>query len=218
MADKNAKKLAHDNTTVVDIAGGKKSAAKKKPEKKKGEKRKSKLPLVIFIICLILVIAAFLFSHFYYDLFGWKAPMFDLMHHLDPDFVEIVDREATLEARAETLNALEASLNEREDSLNEWELRLSRFDEELKRTEKSRTPVYRPPINDSDREYMTGIAKIYAGMEPENAAEVMVNLYSVEDMAAIVYFMSSSKAASILECMNPSLAAQITDQLLNTYS
>ncbi|NLB28868.1 MAG: hypothetical protein GX823_01360 [Clostridiales bacterium] len=65
---------------------------------------------------------------------------------------------------------------------------------------------------------MEGIAKLYAAMEPENAADVIVNLYSLEDMAAIIHFMSASKAAGILECLTPQLAAQITDQLINTYS
>lgn len=217
MADKKAKNPAPNNTTVVDISGGKKGVSKKKAQKKANKKRR-KLPLLIFLILMILLVAAFLFLHFYYDMFEWKAPMYDLMHHLDPDFVELVDREAAIAPREAALDQREAELDEREVSLNLWQMELQSREEELKQSEKLRKPVYRPPINDTDKEYMTGIAKIYAGMEPQNAAEVMVNLYSVEDMAAIVYFMSSAKAAAILECVNPELAAQITDQLLNVYS
>ena len=218
MADKNTRHQAPNNTTVVDIAGGKKGVSRKKAVKDRESKKKSKLPLFIFILVLVLLLAAFITAHFFFDLFGWKEPMFDMMHHLDPNYSEIADRESALDDRESKLEQRELSLTERESAIVVKELQVSTRETELAQLEKSRTPVYRPPINDSDREYMEGIAKIYAGMEPEKAASVMVNLYSVEDMAAIIYFMSTSKAAGILECVTPALAAQITDQLINVHS
>ena len=218
MADRNAKNRTPDNTTVVDIAGGKKGVSRKKAEKNgKDKKKKSKLPLFIFIVVPILLLAAFLTAHFYLDFFGWKEPMFDMIHHLDPNFTELADREAALSDGEAKLEQRETALSERENSIAAKDLQLQTRESELLKAEKARVPVYRPPVNDSDKEYMESISKIYAGMEPEKAAEVMVNLYSVEDMAAIIYFMSTSKAATILEFMTPKLAAQITDQLINTY-
>ena len=218
MADKNAKNPAPDNTTVVDISGGKKGVSKKKAERaKSGKKKKRKLPLLIIIFVLVLLIAAFLTAHLYFDFFGWKAPMFEIMHHLDPEYTELTDRESTLTDRETNAEQRELALAERESSLTTRELQLGQREANLAQSEKARVPVYRPPINDSDREYMESISKIYAGMEPANAASIMVKLYSVEDMAAIIYFMSTSKAAAILENVAPELAAQITDQLINTY-
>ena len=218
MADKNARNPSPDNTTVIDISGGKKEVTKKTAEKgAKDKKKKSKLPVVIFVFILLLLVA-FLTAHFYLDLFGWKESMFDTMHNLDPKYSEFIDREAALTSKEASIEQREIALVDKETSLSTREQQLTQREKELAQTEKSRVPVYRPPINDSDREYMESIAKIYASMEPENAASVMVNLYSTEDMAAIIYFMSTSKAAAILECLTPALAAQITDQLINTYS
>ena len=218
MADKNARLQTPDNTTVVDISGGKKGVSKRTLDReKKPKKKKRKLPLIIFILVLLILIAAFLTAHLYFDLFGWKEPMFEIMHRFDPGYVEIADREVAVTERELALEQLELTLSEREDAIIVKELQLQKRNTELNDLEKSRVPVYRPPINESDREYMESVAKIYAGMEPENAASVMGNLYSIEDMAAIIYFMSTSKAAAILECMTPQRAAQITDQLINVY-
>ena len=219
MADKNARNQAPDYTTVVDISGGKKGVSKKQVDKVKTPKKKRKKKLLLFIIIFVLLvlIAAFLTAHLYFDFFGWKEPMFEIMHNLDPDYKDIGDREAALIDKESDLEQQELALTEREDAVLLKELANNKRETELNDLEKSRVPVYRPPINETDREYMEGIAKIYANMEPENAASVMNNLYTLEDMAGIIYFMSAAKAAAILECMTPSRAAQITDHLINVY-
>ncbi|NLB29825.1 MAG: hypothetical protein GX823_06370, partial [Clostridiales bacterium] len=148
MADKNANPPLPGNTT-----DGKKGVGEKAVNKR-DKKGKGKLLLFIFIVVLILLIAAFLTAHLYFDLFGWKAPMFQLMHRLDPVYVELEDREATLVVGETALGEREAAVEERENSLTIKELQIQKREEELLQMEKNRVPVYRPPVNETDREYM----------------------------------------------------------------
>lgn len=204
------KKKKSDAATIVDISGEQQQseAGGKNAPKKKRKRKKGKLILVCAIILLLTLAAGFVFVVLQFNPFEMRTAVFGFIHNLDPDYKAVYLLEASVTERETALNTREATL----DSLQET---LSKREADIVAAESSTTPVYRPPVNEDDVIYMQNIGKIYAAMEPGNAANIMVKLYSVEDMAAIIYYMKQSSAAAILELMEPSVAAQITDKLLH---
>lgn len=219
MAESNTaeKRNAQASDTVVDISGEKKVVKKKKPVKKKGGKK----VVLILILFLMLLAIGLTFAVFRFDLFGIRAGFFEFAHNLDPEYRATAIREAQLDEQQTALDELQATLDERQDSLDTRQQQLDEAEKALKnaqenlKTEQIRTPIYRPPVNDEDVAYMKNIGSIYSSMDPENAADILARLYTIEDMAAILYYMPQSNAAAIMELMDHDIAAEITDRLLN---
>ena len=181
----------------------------------KRKKKKGGVRALLATIIVLLALSTAIFFIFRYDLYGIRTSLFSFVHNLDPSYQDDTDRSAEL-------YTWELALSEREGRIATEETRLADQSKELGEREQAvtdrevnRVPVYRPPINEDDVLYMQNIGKIYAAMDATAAADIMVRLYSVEDMAAIVYYMSQSAAAAILENMDPTVAANITDRLLH---
>lgn len=219
MAEANAaeKKKNGNGATVVSISNGDKTAhpeangtkAEKKKRKKKGGKG------ILFVIMLLLLAIAFVVATFIFDLFGLRTQFFSFVHGLDPEYRSVEVFKYELDEREKQLNELEASLAAQQQQLAEYSEELAEQEAYITDLELSSNPVYRPPVNEEDQAYMQNIGKIYAAMDAEAAAKIMVKLYSIEDMAAIIYYMPQAGAAAILEQMDAGTAADITDQLLH---
>lgn len=180
---------------------------------KKSKSGKSKK--IIILLMLIFFVAAFAFVTMFFDLFGVRTGLFAFLHSLDPEYRNLEMYEVELDIKEANLDEREQKLIENEQKLVEREAALAKAEAELKTQGTQNVPIYRGIISDQDLADMKSISKIYASMPAESAAEIMASLYTVEDMAAIIYYMSESNAASILQVMEVWLAAQITDLLLH---
>lgn len=214
MAERNTaeKKKKPDSGVVVDISAD--AAGGKGKKGKKPKKKKSKLGLMITVFILVLALAATGYVIFRNDFWGVRTAVFTFVHNLDPEYKELTEWEATLTTKEETLTLREQEVDTAQTDLDAYSTELDEREKYLADLEASRVPVYRPPINEDDVVYMQNIGKIYAAMEAKNAADIMVRLYSIEDMAAIIYYMEQTSAAAVLEQMKAEIAADITDQLL----
>lgn len=213
MADKKAtekKKIAAAGA-VVDISTGDAIEA----DGKKKKRKKSKVAPFLILFFVILALLTVTYVTFYFNFWNVRTTVFTFVHGLDPDYRAIELREQELEVWEEKLEALNSQSITERNELASLEAQLKEKEAYLANQEASRKPIYRPPVNEEDALYMQGIGKIYSSMEPENAAEIMTRLYTIQDMAAIIYYMSQASAGAIMECMDPDTAAAITDRLLN---
>lgn len=211
-AEKNKPKSA----VIVDISGeggnsSKDSASGNRKKKKKGGSIKLFIFLILFFVALVCSAVVIYIN----DFFAVQTTIIEIAHSIDPEYRGITEKEAELNLRDEKQEALQAKLDAEEKRLATLEQELAKKEQDVAILERSKTPVYRPPINEDDVVYMQNIGKIYGAMEPANAAKAMAELRSVEDMAAIIYFMSQKNAAAVLELMDPKIAALITEQLLH---
>jgi flagellar motility protein MotE (MotC chaperone) len=210
--DAKAKKIGEN--TVVDQDGkkGKKKLVAKDKEK---PRKKRKGFIIVFILVFLFVIIGGAVLMFIYDFFSIQGIVFEFLHNLDPDYAQNVtikernnvQKEAELEAFEEELNARQTGLDIRQRELDEAEASLESAQGNI-------NPIYWPPVNEEDIQFMEDISTTFAAMEPVNAADIMVRLYDVEDMAAIIYYMDEDAAGAILESMSAVTAAQITNALL----
>lgn len=218
MAKTNAaeKRKMPEGAVIVDISSDEGAAGPEKIRKKDKKKRKnSKLKIFLVLLILFLALASAVFIIMKFDFFGARAAFFQFVHNLDPEYQALSDMRQSLEEWEGNLTQIQEDLYARDQALDDMETGLLAREKELAEQEAGSNPVYRPPVNDEDVAYMKNIGKIYAEMEPKNAADIMAKLYSVEDMAAIIYYMPQTGAASILELMDAKVAAQITDKLLH---
>ncbi|MCL1829498.1 MAG: hypothetical protein FWG32_08420 [Oscillospiraceae bacterium] len=218
-AGKTAVKNKNEEADAVNASAGegKPERGKKRGGKTKtgNKKRKSRFPLIAILIVIVLVVG-FAGAVFYFDFFNVRTDFYEFLHSVDPDYKGVTDRETALAAlavnltdREEQVLADEERLSSKDTALNEREAIIAAREKEL-----GRWPIYRPPVNADDVSYVQNIGVIYAEMEPAAAAEIMIRLYSTEDMAAIIYYMEPPNAAAIMECMPPDEAAMISNSLL----
>jgi flagellar motility protein MotE (MotC chaperone) len=188
---------------------------KTKNNKVKQKKKKSRALRIIIPLVIVLIIIGGLAAALIFNLFSLQDMFFDTIYSLDPEY------KAVDELRAE-LDRWEAELYEKEEKLLKNEQRLEKLKEELdkRKTELDEReiaiiPLYLRPLNEEELTNMKSIGMMYAKMAPEDAAEILASLYSIDDMAAILYYMPEKSSAAILAAMDTALAAQITDVLLH---
>lgn len=196
---------------VINLEGAESPEGEKKKKKKTGRKGRRRL---IFLLVVIFAIGGFLFALVYFDLFGARTGAYEFLHNLDPEYRMVTEREAGLAEREAALEELQAQLEDAEAVNERKERELIEYEANLEALEINRLPVYRQPANDSDVEYMEHIGKIFASMDPQNAANILQSLYSAEDTAAVLYYMSAGSAGPVLELMEVEYAARVTDALL----
>ena len=229
--------MANDNQDF-DMAVEVADEPKKRKEKKPIEydeygnplpSRKRGLFKVLFIVVPILLCAGFVFGLIYLNWFGARNMFIDSVNRLDPEYAEARreyymeleridlyweefwemyhEEEYNLSAWRRDLEARAEYLDDREDWLNREELRLLDW-------EARRTPIHRRDPTSPEHEEMWIVGGIYAAMTPQQAAERLVALYTREDAAAILMFMSQRNAGAILAQIPPPYAARITEILL----
>ena len=227
-----------------DAGGKKKKRKEKaeKPEKQKDkEGAGSNLLFKILVIAIpILLVGGFVFEEIYWNMLGvrdWTCDaLISAVSWLDPSTAsvrrtqwlrgkELDEREAEIAARDEEQKsesaARKAELDEREDSLmireEEVEIYSSSLDkreQEMVSMEVSKTPVYRRELEEEELAEMEALSATFAAMTPDAAAEILMRMYNVGDVAAIIYFMPEKKAADIMASMDPAYAANLTQELM----
>lgn len=179
-------------------------------KKKKGKAFRIILPLILILIIIGTLVVAVL-----YNLFSFRDILFDTVYSLDPEYRAVESIKAGLDLREQELDKKEERILKSEQRLNGLEEKLNERDKELDRREIENIPIYLRPMTDEDLESMKSISRVYSEMAPEDAAEILASLYSVEDMTAILYYMSEKKSAEILAVIDRGLAVEITDMLIH---
>ena len=191
--------------------------------------RKRGLLKILFIVVPILLCAGLVFGMINFNWFGARHMLIDAVNRLDPDHayyrryyieeraelaamreawdIEYEEEHYYLSAWEHDLQVWQANLDFREQGLFEWE-------QLLEDREARGTPIYRRDPTSPEYEEMWIVGGIYAAMTPQQAAERLVELYTREDAAAILMFMSQRNAGAILAQIPPPYAARITEILL----
>ena len=198
--------VVKDNTIPMPVDNAEDSV--KKPKKRGG------IIKLIILIVFIIAAAAFLFLSIRFDIGGVRTKMIEAVNLLDPNYAQRVEILETLEQREAELIEREENAVQEEQRLAELEEELFLFQDELYSDQADRIPIYRRRMNEKDLADMVSISLTYAKMDPVAAAEIMSSLETVEDMAAVIYYMNESNAAAIMSEMDSSIAAEITVLLL----
>ena len=185
---------------------GTKPSAKEKPAKVKGSG--GVIGLVILFILIIAAIAALYFA-IQFNFGGTRDAIIDTVNKLDPEYVKYTEKLAELAERESAVEAVEKR-NETETK------RIAKENQELADKRINQTPIYRRNLSETELAEMQSLGQIYTAMEPATAAAIMAELYTVRDMATIIYYMREAAAAAVLAEFAPALAATITEELLIT--
>ena len=187
------------------------AVAKKK--KKKGRKLK-----IILILVLVVLVVGFVAEEIIFNYLGVRDMFIDAVISLDPEYGEreqrYVDWEADLTARESEMSRREQAVQSRQGQNERRTIELNLMEEELKEQQQSLTPLWRRVMSEQELADMQSLSRSYALMAPETAAERLVQLEDMEDVAAIMYYMVERNAAAILAAMEPEYAAALTEILL----
>lgn len=179
------------------------------------KKKKGKAFKIAVSVFLILAVAGFLVISLMYNLFSVRDSLLKTAYSMDPDFVAAGQLRDQLAQKETELADRESKVSAEEQRLAELKKKLDERKKELDQRERESIPIYRRPMTEDELGDMKSIGKIYAEMQPEDAAAILISLYSTEDMAAVLYHMSEKSSAAILSAMDTTVAAEITDMLLH---
>jgi flagellar motility protein MotE (MotC chaperone) len=165
-------------------------------------------------------LAAFVFVVIEFDQWGFRTAIIELVDSLDPEYVDLTRREAALAAGVAELETQRQDAVAEDERLEALRLELERREALLEAREEQTeqnsvgAPGYWLGLSPQEIEDMESLGKTYAAMESAAAAEIMAELYTVNDAAAILYYMAEKNAAPILEAMDRQFAAAVTEALL----
>ncbi len=181
-------------------------------KKKRRRRRKRKVLLSLFLILLIIagVIAAFYYTGVIkslFELIGFEKPMAVLSgieqeQRFQSWQKELEDWEFQLDKREQELEDEKKALSEREVAVAQREEEYKTFSALLKETDEERLAV------------LERLGGIYDKMDVTKAVGIIEEMYSVDEMAIIIYYMSDSTAASVLAEMTPSIAREIVSMMI----
>lgn len=197
---------------------GKKKRKEEAPELTKEQvakrrKRRTKGILIITIIMFLLIIAGAVALYF----LGFLDPLLPLVG-MTPraEIVTFEQRQEQLIALEKALDLREQALVEREEKVEKKAQKLSILEDELE--ERENAPVdFNEKISKTDKESLDNlkkVSKICSTMEAEAAANVIIELGSVDEMALVVYFMSEEAAANVMAALPEMTAAKIMSLII----
>ena len=221
-----------------------KDSKTKAPKAKKGTSSSVKMIAVIALAVIVVTAAAFCYFAVTSDILGARSLFIEWAIGLDPGHelrvmdarietianmeADVANRERLMEARDislterdAALDAREGALNTRESAIYQEELRidarrvdLNAWEQDLRERDTVRDVIFRAPMNEAERDDMLALSRIYASMEPQTAAEILLELEDPEEAAAILYFMTERGVSAILAVMETADAARLTEILL----
>ena len=194
------------------------AAASEAATDKKGrpKKRKKRGKLILFLLLFLFIVALGVGGYFAlnFNIWGIRDTVIETVNKLDPGYVTYKYMLTSVEDREKAVTDKESELRDEEARLGNIKTNLDKRESDLIVSEQNRVPIYRQPLSEEDEENLKSLGKTYASMTPAEAAKRIAALLNVEDMAAIIYNMSETSAAAVLEAMDTRLAAQITEALL----
>jgi flagellar motility protein MotE (MotC chaperone) len=187
----------------------------KKEAGKAANKKRGKALKVVLPIFFVLILIGFVTVSLLYNLFSARDLFFKTVYGMDPDYVAVEALEEQLALREAQLDERESKVLSDEERLNGLKEELDEREDELKRRELESLPIYHQPMTEEALADLKAISGIYEQMQPTDAASILASLYSIDDMAAILYYMSEESSAAILSSMDRTIAVEITDTLLH---
>jgi flagellar motility protein MotE (MotC chaperone) len=181
-------------------------------KRKRKKRRKRKFILSLFLILLIIagVIAAFYYTGVIkslFELIGFEKPM-AVMSGIEQEQrfqswqKELEDWEFQLDKREQELEDEKKALSERETAVAQREENVKSFSAVLTETDEGRVAV------------LERLGEIYDKMDVKKAVATIEEMYTVDEMAIIIYYMSDETAAAVLAEMTPSVATQIVSMMI----
>lgn len=186
-----------------------------KPANAKGKNKKIKASFAVIAILLIATVAALAVMIVTKNLFGGRDVILDFLTSKDPSYVTLQEWKNSLEALQEELTSREESLIKKEAVLVEEKAELEAKAEAIKNEEIiSSFELYVESLSDERISQFVQLGTIYSNMDTKQAAAAISEIGSEIDMAIVIYYMKPEYSAGVLDCMDPELAAQITESLL----
>ncbi len=181
-------------------------------KKKRRRRRKRKVLLSLFLILLIIagVVAAFYYTGVIkslFELIGFEKPM-AVMSTIEQEQrfqswqKELEDWEFQLDKRELELEEEKKALSEREVAVASREENVKSFSAILTETDEERISV------------LERLGGIYDKMDVASAVAIIEKMYTVDEMAIIIYYMSDATAAAVLAEMTPSIATEIISMMI----
>jgi flagellar motility protein MotE (MotC chaperone) len=191
--------------------------SKKRAPQRRQENKKSRAGLIAVIAAAGVVVLAVAFAVLVaaIDLFGLREGAILAVVRLDPEFAALETRQTELDGRESALASREADLELTQARLDSEREELELREQELYSAAEALIPLYRQPMSPQDLADMQALAATYQAMSPSSAADILSRLYTTDDVAAILYYMTGKATAAVLSEMEPELAAEITEVLLS---
>jgi len=203
------------------------------------KKKKNRLLILLLIGIPVILIGAFV-TLVIINLFGMrdivggflKDPLIDAVVWFDPEFSsveatireagtkrqkELDERENGIAEREAELEGLGLALDDRETQLDRRSDALDRREQNISQVETSaNVPVYQRVLTEKEIEEMQSLSRSFSSMSPEAAAGILAELYTLEDAATILFYMTERNAGAILAVLDVEIAARITEILLGS--
>lgn len=188
---------------------------KKRPKKEKRRRRRGGLILLIALVVLVVAAGVFLYLTVVNDWGGVRTSALTLVNRLDPQFRHLEEQKiAEYNAAKAQLESDQAQLLLDQQALEKRLSEVGRRETAVSQAEADLQPLYRRNLSEEKLDEIKRTGKIYENMDPQVAAGIMSRLYDESYMAAILYYMSASKAADVMSQMPADLAARVTTELL----
>lgn len=201
--------------TRLKEAGGMQEIMAEIAKKESEKKKKGKVFKVVLPLLLVLIVMGTLVVMVIFNLFALQDKLFDFVYSLDPDYQSVEALNAELAKKDAGLKERELKVTQTEERLQKLKKELDERKKELDEQEIANRPIYLRPLTEEELKNMKSISKVYSEMNPADAAEILASLYSIDDMAAILYYMAEDSSAAILAVMDRAIAVEITDALLH---
>ncbi len=192
-----------------------KKKGKKEKKGKEGKKEKKGGFLGVFIMLLLVLLAlGGLVASVFFNWLGIRDTMIGMLGSLDPAYVTNEERAAALELKSTELSEREATIASDEARLAQLEVDLQGEVAEQQAQQTELTPLYRRNLPEDRILELQNLGSIYSKMDAASAAAILPELYTIADMATILFYMNQTVAAEVLAGIDADLAADITMQML----
>lgn len=192
---------------------GKEKKAKKEKKGKKEKKKGGPGGIIVLVILVILVVGGLAASVFF-NLFGIRDKMIGFLVSFEPEYVHYTELLADVEAREAALTEQEELITADQEALTARSAALDEREAALLEEETRYTPVLRGNLTESQLADMKTLGRIYSGMAPDNAANIILEMHTIADMAIIFFYMDAASAAAVMELLPTDTAAEVTTVML----
>ncbi|MDR0936523.1 MAG: hypothetical protein LBM98_07590 [Oscillospiraceae bacterium] len=212
---------------TTDATAASKTDAKTGKDGKAPENKKKShvLPLILIIIVLLAGVGVFGYIEYTTDQpMNLRSKAFGAIYKLDPAYSSVTKFTETLNEREAEIAKREAELDAKEKAFDEKsEADKAALDLRTEAVAKREDdiasgkgiPIYLQEKPDkATLAAMQNLGDTYAAMDPTEAARIIQRLYSTTDMAAILNYMPAENSAAVLEKMETSVAASVTDAMM----
>lgn len=191
-------------------------------------KPKKKFPAALVVALLFLVLIAVTAGMVYFNVAGLKTMAVTAFKFNNPTREQL----ATLDQKQKALEQKQTALDEREKAISDAEAAQKTQLKDIKAREKtladkdaalaekdkavadlqSQLDALKEQLNIKTLDLATAV-KMFAGMDPRNAAKAMGGMKDPAQIALLLLYMDADKSAAILNKMKPALATSVMTEI-----